>query len=106
MKAIWNKPKLTWQVALEQPQGDRYEISLVDLNTAQRMLKDRQFKFLDTTGYNNRPCVVLVDHAWFLDNHSDIDLWAEESEINFELTGMLLTFESEAAKMLFILRWS
>jgi hypothetical protein len=106
MKAVWNRQLLNWQVPVEQAAGDRYEINLIDLNTAQRMLKDRQFKFLDTTDYNNKPCVIIVDHQWFLDNHFDIDLWAEESEINFELTGMLLIFESESAKMLFILRWS
>jgi len=106
MKAEWNRQRLTWQVAIEEPRGDRYEITMADLNTAQRMLKDRQFKFLDTIGYNNKPCVVLIDHTWFIDNHANIDLWAEESEINFELTGMLLTFESESAKMMFILRWS
>jgi hypothetical protein len=106
MKAHWNKERLTWQVSIEEPRGDRYEITVADLNTAQRMLKDRQYKFLDTDSYNNKPCIVLVDYAWFIDNHTNIDLWAEESEINFELTGMLLTFESESAKMLFILRWS
>lgn len=106
MKAHWNKKQLTWQVEIEEPRGDRYEITMADLNTAQRMLQDRQFKFLDTVDYYNKPCVVLVDHTWFINNHADIDLWAEESEINFELTGMLLTFESESAKMLFILRWS
>jgi hypothetical protein len=106
MKAVWNKERLTWQVAIDEPRGDRYEITMADLNTAQRMLKDRHYKFLDTDSYNNKPCVVIVDHAWFINNHADIDLWAEESEINFELTGMLLTFESESAKMLFILRWS
>jgi len=106
MKAFWNRQLLTWQVAIDEPRGDRYEITMADLNTAQRMLKDRQFKFLDTVAYNSKPSVIIIDHTWFIDNHADIDLWAEESEINFELTGMLLTFESESAKMLFILRWS
>jgi len=106
MKAHWNPQQLTWQVAVEEPRGDRYEITMADLNTAQRMLQDKQFKFLDTAGYNNKPCVIIVDHNWFINNHADIDLWAEESEINFQITGMILTFESESAKMMFILRWS
>lgn len=106
-KAYWNSSKLCWEILVEEAEGDRYVQVLRNANTAHKMLKDHGVKFVDAkTGAYNAPMLLVADPTYWLANEQDIVDWFASSNIKYYMKGMVLEFESDADKMMFLLRWS
>ncbi len=107
-KAYWNSSKLCWEIMLEEAQGDRYVQVLRHANTAHKMLKEQGVKFVEAkmNAYSQLPMLLIADPAYWVSNEQDIVEWFESSNIKYYAKGMILEFESDADKMMFLLRWS
>jgi hypothetical protein len=46
---------------------------------------------------------IIADYKYYADNESVIDEWLEN--YNSERTGMVIKFDSEHTKMMFMMRW-
>jgi hypothetical protein len=104
--AHYNSSKLCWEILLEEPQGDRMVLVHKEANTAHRMLKERGIKFVDAkVGRLGQPMLLISDYRFWIDNEEDIFDWCTESRVQCTLTGMILEFESQEDKMMFMLRW-
>lgn len=105
--AYYNSSKLCWEIWIEEPQGDRMAKVLKHAQTAHKMLKDQGYKFVDAKiGAMEIPMLLICDYKYWTDNEEDIFDWCTESRVQCKLTGMILEFESQQDKMMFMLRWS
>jgi len=106
-KAYWNSSKLCWEVWLEEPQGDRYVKVFKHANVAHQILRDQGIKFVEAyiDVISKRPLLLIADPNYWLDNEDDIVRWAMESNIKYFLEGMILSFDTNEDKMMFMLRW-
>lgn len=107
-KAFWNSSKLCWEILVEEAQGDRYVKVFRHANTAHKMLKDLGIKFIEASRNvnSNRFMLLIADPSYWVNNETDIMSWFNDSNIKYNQTGMILEFESDADKMMFLLRWS
>ena len=107
-KAYWNSSKLCWEILLEEAQGDRYVPVLKHANLAHKMLKDHGIKFVEahTNPYSQSPMLLIADPAFWVANEADIIDWFTSSNVKYYMKGMVLEFESNEDKMMFLLRWS
>lgn len=105
--AYWNSSKLCWEVLIQEPRGDRYVSVLQHANIAKNILKDQGIKYIDAhvSVYNNMHMLLVADPQWWVDNEADIVTWANESNINMKLNGMILEFPTLEEKMMFLMRW-
>jgi len=105
--AHWNSSKLCWEVWLEEACGDRYEKVPKELNVASKILKERGIKFLDArpNAYTNKPLLLIADPGYWLNNQQEILDWFTRSNIKYSLQGMILEFDTQEEKMMFMLRW-
>lgn len=55
-----------------------------------------KFVFTDLTA-------IIADYKYYADNEFSIDNWLEKH--NSERTGMVINFDSEHTKMMFMMRW-
>jgi len=46
---------------------------------------------------------MIADYRYYADHESEIDRWLEEREC--ERTGMVIKFNNEQTKMMFMMRW-
>lgn len=107
--AHYNSSKLCWEILLEEPQGDRMVLVHKEANTAHKMLKEWGIKFVDAytnSLMNGCPMLLISDFRYWLDNEEEIFDWCTESRIQCTLTGMIIEFESQEDKMMFVLRWA
>lgn len=49
---------------------------------------------------------IIVDYSWYSDRVLEIDTWCLDTFGYQPREGMILTFQHESHKMVFILRWS
>ncbi len=107
-KAYWNSSKLCWEIMLEEAQGDRFVKVFRHANTAHKMLKEQGVKFIEArmNAYSRSPMLLIADPAYWVENESDIIDWFTTSNVKYYMKGMILEFESDADKMMFLLRWS
>jgi hypothetical protein len=56
-----------------------------------------RFIFTDLTA-------LIADYMFYTDNQIEIDQWLEDSDC--ERTGMVIKFNNEKIKILFMMRWS
>lgn len=93
---------------LEEAQGDRYVKVLKHANTAHKMLRDYGVKFIEAkmNAYSKAPMLLIADPAYWVANEPDIIDWFNTSNVKYYMKGMILEFESDADKMMFLLRWS
>jgi len=104
--AHYNSSKLCWEILLEEAQGDRMVLVHKEANTAHRMLKERGMKFINaSSGLNEIPMLMICDPKFWSENEEQIFDWCTESRIQCTLTGMIIDFESQADKVMFMLRW-
>lgn len=47
--------------------------------------------------------IIIEDYTYYIDNADAIDAWLEAND--GERTGMVIKFDSEESKTLFVLRW-
>lgn len=106
-QAYWNSSKCCWEIAVLEPAGDRYDRVIRHANQVSHMLKDQGVKYIDAyiKVYPQTHFLLITDYDWFLKNEDDIFAWAKESNIHLDLNGMVLRFQSDEDKMMFILRW-
>jgi hypothetical protein len=104
--AHYNSSKLCWEILIEEPQGDRMVLVHKEANTAHKMLKEQGIKFVEAkiTRFS-KPMLLISDYRFWIDNEEQIFDWCTESRIQCILTGMILEFESQEEKMMFMLRW-
>jgi hypothetical protein len=50
--------------------------------------------------------LLIADPAYWVKNETDIIDWFATSNVKYYMKGMILEFESDADKMMFLLRWS
>lgn len=93
---------------LEEAQGDRFVKVFRHANTAHKMLKEQGVKFIEarTNAYSQRPMLLIADPAYWVKNETDIINWFISSNVKYYMKGMILEFESDEDKMMFLLRWS
>lgn len=105
--AFWNTSKLCWEILIEEAQGDRFVKVFKHANVAHKMLKEQGIKFVEArmNAYTKAPLLLIADPAYWVSNEQDIIDWFDSSNIKFYLKGMILEFESDADKMMFLLRW-
>lgn len=106
--AHYNSSKMCWEILVEEPQGDRMVLVHKEANTAHKMLKDQGIKFVDAhlnALMNGGPMLLIADYRYWIDNEQEILDWFSESNIKYAQTGMILEFESNEDKMMFLLRW-
>jgi len=60
---------------------------------------DIKSRFIFTTDLT----AMIADYMFYTDNADEIDQWLEERDC--ERTGMVIKFDSEQTKMLFMMRW-
>ena len=106
--AFWNSSKLCWEICMEEAQGDRFVKVMRHANTAYKILKEQGIKFVEASRnvLNNRPMLLIADPSYWVSNEQDIFDWLDESNIKYCMTGMILEFETQEEKMMFLLRWS
>ena len=105
--AHYNSSKLCWEILLEEAQGDRMVLVHKEANTAHRMLKERGIKFVDAYGTGSgAPMLLISDFIFWYQNEEEIFDWCTKSRVQCTLTGMILEFDSQEDKMIFMLRWS
>ena len=105
--AHYNSSKLCWEILLEEAQGDRMMLVHKEANTAHRMLKEQGIKFVDAkVSQFGNPMLLITDFIFWYQNEEQIFDWCTDSRIQCTLTGMILEFESQEDKMMFMLRWS
>jgi hypothetical protein len=77
-----------------------------EANTAHRMLKEQGIKFVDArVSQFGNPMLLITDFIYWYQNEEQIFDWCTESRIQCTLTGMIIEFESQQDKMMFMLRW-
>jgi hypothetical protein len=104
--AYFNSSKLCWEIWIEEAQGDRFVKVLKHANVAHKMLKEQGIKFVDAnTKLSKKSLLLICDPNFWLDNEQDIVDWCVESSVQCRLTGMLLEFDCNEDKMMFMLRW-
>jgi hypothetical protein len=105
--AHYNSSKMCWEILIEEPQGDRMVLVHKEANTAHKMLKERGIKFVEADfKHSSGPLLLISDYSFWIDNEEDIFDWCTESRVQCTLTGMILEFESQEDKMMFLLRWA
>ncbi len=105
-RAFWNSSKLCWEVLVEEAQGDRYVKVFKHANTAHKMLKDHGIKFVEASmNAQKRHILLITDPIYWLNNEQDIVDWFAVSNVKYNLSGMILEFDSQEDKMMFLLRW-
>ena len=105
--AHYNSSKLCWEILIEEPQGDRMVLVHKEANTAHKMLKDKGIKFVEAKSNRfSKPLLLLCDYVFWIANEKEIFDWCRESSIECRLKGMVIEFNSDEDKMLFMLRWS
>lgn len=107
-KANWNSAKLTWEVAIEEPQGDRMAVVHKEANVVCPMLMNIGINFVEASvgEYNSKPLLLIVNPLYWVDNESTILAWFVESNIKAVLNGMVLEFDNKEDKLMFMLRWA
>lgn len=105
--AYWNTSKLCWEITVVESAGDRFEKVIKHANVTVNMLKDQGIKYIDAfiNKHQSLYLIMIVDAEWYLNNETDINAWAESSNINVTRSGMILEFKSQEDKMMFMLRW-
>ena len=106
--AYWNPNRLSWEILLDQPAGDRLEKVAMHIETAHKILKTQGVKFIPAK-YSLGAVVhlmIIIDYDYWIDNEQGITEWCKESDIRYTREGMALTFKSEEEKLLFTLRWA
>jgi len=104
--AYYNSSKLCWEVWVEEAQGDRYVKVIKNMNTANRILKDQGYKFIDAKlGKMDMSMLIITDPGYYLDNEPAILDWCKSSNVQCTKAGMILEFGSQEEKMMFLLRW-
>ena len=105
--ARYNHSKLYWEILVEEPQGDRITHLYKEANIAHKMLKEKGVKFVDAkVSQFGAPMLLITDFIFWYENEESIFDWCTESRVQCTLTGMVLEFESQQDKMMFMLRWS
>jgi hypothetical protein len=105
--ARYNHTKLCWEILVEESQGDRIGLVYKEANIAHKMLKEKGVKFVDAhVNQFGAPMLLITDFIFWYQNEEQIFDWCTESRIQCTLTGMVLEFESQQDKMMFMLRWS
>ena len=76
--------------------------------TLMNRLKEQGIKFIDAyvDVNNKRPMLLISDPGYWLENENNIISWAKDSDIIYLQEGMILSFNSNEDKMMFLLRWS
>lgn len=107
-RAFWNSSKVCWEILVEEAQGDRFVKVFRHANTAHKMLRDRGIKFVEASinVMNKRHMLLVADPEYWVNNEKDIVKWFVESNIRYNLAGMILEFDTQEDKMMFMLRWS
>ena len=106
-RAFWNSSKVCWEILVEEAQGDRYVKVFKHANTAHKMLKDHGIKFVEASmNAHQRYILLITDPIYWLNNEQDIVDWFTVSNVKYNLSGMILEFDSQEDKMMFLLRWS
>jgi hypothetical protein len=105
--AHYNSSKLCWEILIEEAHGDRMVLVHKEANTAHKMLKEQGIKFVEAkvTKFSN-PMLLICDYRFWHNNEEQIFDWCTESRVQCTLTGMILEFESQEERMMFMLRWS
>lgn len=105
--AHYNSSKLCWEILLEEAHGDRMVLVHKEANTAHKLLKDQGIKFVEAKASQfSAPMLLISDYRFWTDNEEQIFDWCTESRVQCTLTGMILEFESQEDKMMFMLRWN
>ena len=104
--ARYNHTKLCWEILVEELQGDRIGQVYKEANTAYKMLKEKGIKFVDArVNQFGNPMLLITDFIFWYENEEQIFDWCTESRVQCTLTGMIIEFESQEDKMMFMLRW-
>jgi hypothetical protein len=104
--AYYNSSKLCWEVYIEEAQGDRFEKVIKNLNVAHQILKEQGHKFLEAKlGNIDMPMLLIVDHKYYTENEDAMLDWCKQSSVHYTRTGMLLEFDTQEDRMMFLLRW-
>ena len=95
---------------VEEPQGDRYVGVYKHASLAASMLSSRGVRFVEASygSYKGTkmPLLLISDPKFWLENEAEIIEWLSEVNIKCHLNGMLLEFDNNEDKMMFMLRWS
>jgi len=105
--AYYNSSKLCWEVWIEEAQGDRFEKVIKNLNVAHQILKEQGIRFLEAKMHYPTETLLLViaDYKYYIDNEAVMVDWCEQSSVYYKRTGMVLEFNSQEDRMMFLLRW-
>jgi hypothetical protein len=106
--AYYNSSKLCWEVWIEEAQGDRFEKVIKNLNVAHQTLKEQGIRFLEAKMHypTEALMLVIVDYKYYADNEAAIVDWCEHSSVHYKRTGMVLEFDTQEDRMMFLLRWA
>ena len=106
--AYWNTDKMIWEVPMLRPEGDRYTLQPMHIEIAHKMLSEQGIKFIEASYNikNNKPMLLIANPKFWLANEADILEWLVNSNIKYWQNGMLLEFDNNEDKMMFMLRWS
>jgi len=106
--AYWNSSKLCWEIAVEEAQGDRFAKVFKHANTAYKILKEQGIRFVEAkmNAYSNRPMLLIADPGYWVANESEILDWMTQTNVKYHFSGMILEFENNEDKMMFLLRWA
>jgi hypothetical protein len=92
---------------MNQAAGDRYEMVSMPVDVASRMLRARDYKFIDAGVEDyNRHLLLIVDPAFWLWYQNKIKAWSIESNVAVKIDGLILEFNSKEDKLMFVLAWA
>jgi hypothetical protein len=71
------------------------------------MLKEFGVKFIEASvnTRNKRHMLLITDPVYWINHEQDIIKWFDESNIRYDQVGMILEFDTQEDKMMFLLRW-
>jgi len=104
--AHYNSSKLCWEIWMEEAQGDRMAKVLKHAQTAYKELTDQGHRFVEARlGKMEMPMLLIIDPVYYTVNEQAMVDWAKQSNVQYKQTGMILEFDSQEDKMMFMLRW-
>lgn len=104
--AYYNSSKLCWEIWIEEAQGDRFEKVIKNLNVAYQILKEQGHRFVEAKlGKIDMPMLLVTDYEYYTANEAAMVDWCTQSNVYCKQTGMLLEFDTQEDRMMFLLRW-
>lgn len=70
--------------------------------TDQHGIQTRHLEMMGLTKH----ALLIADYSWYAENEAEVDAWCKRSIPDAWRNGMLMMFNTEQEKVMFLLRWA